>query len=480
LAFVNKAFCQATGITEEQFLSVDHYVKLIPEEFRPQCLASDAKALASADVSVSDQRLPFVDGQIHDLRIIKAVKRDADLQPVALVGLSLDVSEENRKEQALRLERDSTHNILATVEAMIIALDPQGHITLVNRKGCQILGYREDELIGQDWFTTCLPRRVDIEQVRTVFKKSLAGDQAGSEYYENPVRTRSGEERLIAWHNSTIRDTDGHIIGGLSAGEDITDRRQKERELKQREQYQRALLDNFPFAVWLKDPESRFLTVNQGFVTLFGQRSADDVVGKNDFDIAPANLAEGYRADDRAVLASGKKKNVEEVIVDAEGAQRWFETYKAPVFDDAGRVVGSVGFARDITERRAGRSGPGGHVESTRHLARLAAAGHRHSANLAFSGKIATAVTWAATRLFAQDAGKSAPSELARPGRLRDELVCAGRAVSQPTIGKLSWSPASHGLTMKNLRPLPDGKAALAAHLQGATCATRPAWSSAY
>lgn len=98
LAFVNKAFCQATGITEEQFLSVDHYVKLIPEEFRPQCLASDAKALASADVSVSDQRLPFVDGQIHDLRIIKAVKRDADLQPVALVGLSLDVSEENRKE----------------------------------------------------------------------------------------------------------------------------------------------------------------------------------------------------------------------------------------------------------------------------------------------------------------------------------------------------------------------------------------------
>ena len=352
LAFVNKAFCQATGITEEQFLSVDHYVKLIPEEFRPQCLASDAKALASADVSVSDQRLPFVDGQIHDLRIIKAVKRDADLQPVALVGLSLDVSEENRKEQALRLERDSTRNILATVEAMIIALDPQGHITLVNRKGCQILGYREDELIGQDWFTTCLPRRVDIEQVRTVFKKSLAGDQAGSEYYENPVRTRSGEERLIAWHNSTIRDTDGHIIGGLSAGEDITDRRQKEGELKQREQYQRALLDNFPFAVWLKDPESRFLTVNQGFVTLFGQRSADDVVGKNDFDIAPANLAEGYRADDRAVLASGKKKNVEEVIVDAEGTQRWFETYKAPVFDDAGTVVGSVGFARDVSEQK--------------------------------------------------------------------------------------------------------------------------------
>ncbi len=64
-------------------------------------------------------------------------------------------------------------------------------------------------------------------------------------------------------------------------------------------------------------------------------------------------MAEGYRADDRAVLASGKKKNVEEEIVDADGTRKWFETYKAPVFDAAGSVVGTVGFARDITERRA-------------------------------------------------------------------------------------------------------------------------------
>ena len=353
IAFVNKAFCQSAGIPEEQFLSVDHYVELIPEEFRPQCLASDAKALASAGVSVSHQRLPFVDGQIHDLRIIKAVKRDAEKRPVALVGLSLDITEEIRQEQALLQERDSTRNILATVEAMIVALDTEGRITLVNRKACEILGYREEDLIGQDWFATCLPRSIDVDQVREVFKMALAGNLAGSEYYENPVRTRSGEERLVAWHNSIIRDKDGNIIGGLSAGEDITERKQNERERQQREQYQRALLDNFPFAVWLKDTESRFLAVNQGFVQLFGQRNADELVGKTDFDIAPAELAEGYRADDLIVLASGKKKSVEEEIIDADGTRKWFETYKAPVFDAAGSVVGSVGFARDITEPRA-------------------------------------------------------------------------------------------------------------------------------
>ncbi|MCP5279452.1 MAG: PAS domain S-box protein, partial [Thiobacillus sp.] len=411
IAFVNKAFCQATGIPEEQFLSVDHYIELIPDEFRPQCLASDAKALASAGVSVTHQRLPFVDGQIHDLRVIKAVKRDADQRPVALVGLSLDITEEIKQEQALRLERDSTRNILATVEAMIVALDPQGRITLVNRKGCEILGYREDELIGQDWFATCLPRGIDVNTIREVFKMALTGNLAGSEYHENPVRTRDGEERLIAWHNSAIRDKDGHIIGGLSAGEDITERKRNERELQQREQYQRALLDNFPFAVWLKDTESRFLAVNQGFVQLFGQRGTDDLVGKNDFDIAPVDLAEGYRADDRAVLASGKQKSVEEEIVDADGTRKWFETYKAPVFDDTGEVVGTVGFARDITERR----------EAALALAKISAA-LAQSRDL-LQQIIDTApirVFWkdrdsrylGCNPAFARDAGKSAPAEL--------------------------------------------------------------------
>jgi len=149
---------------------------------------------------------------------------------VGSVVTFVDITQRKQAEEALKLERDSTRNILATVEAMIVALDPEGRITLVNRKACEILGYREDELLGQDWFATCLPHSIDVDQVRAVFKMSLAGNLAGSEYYENPVRSRSGEERLIAWHNSSIRDKDGNIIGGLSAGEDITERRKAEEE----------------------------------------------------------------------------------------------------------------------------------------------------------------------------------------------------------------------------------------------------------
>ena len=102
LIFVNKAFCTATGISEATFLSVPHYAELIPEDIRQQCLDSDAKALASKDISITHERLPFIDGQTHDLHVIKAVKRDADGNPLALVGLSLDITEELKQAEELQ------------------------------------------------------------------------------------------------------------------------------------------------------------------------------------------------------------------------------------------------------------------------------------------------------------------------------------------------------------------------------------------
>ena len=103
MSFANRAFCQATGITEEQFKAAAHYAELIPPEYRAQCLASDAKALASTDTTETLQQLPFVDGRVHDLRVIKAVKRIAQGAPEFLVGLSVDVTDELAQQRALML-----------------------------------------------------------------------------------------------------------------------------------------------------------------------------------------------------------------------------------------------------------------------------------------------------------------------------------------------------------------------------------------
>jgi PAS domain S-box-containing protein len=121
--------------------------------------------------------------------------------------------------------------------------------------------------------------------------------------------------------------------------------------VEKREGFLRALLDNFPFMVWLKDEEGRYLAVNQAFLDGFGWPSAATVVGKTDLDIAVSNLAGEYRAGGLEVFTSSTSKPVEELI-EMGGRWRWCETSKAPVLVD-GKVIGMVGYARDITDRRA-------------------------------------------------------------------------------------------------------------------------------
>jgi hypothetical protein len=148
-----------------------------------------------------------------------------------------------------------------------------------------------------------------------------------------------------------IRDAQQAVVAVMGIVRDVSYRRAAHQAMSEREAYLRAMLDNFPYLVWLKDRDSRFLTVNQTFARSCGKARAADLVGLTDFDVWPRELAERYVADDRQVIAHRGQVFVEEPILD-RGTTRWFETFKTPVLDEEGRVLGTTGFARDITERR--------------------------------------------------------------------------------------------------------------------------------
>jgi diguanylate cyclase (GGDEF)-like protein/PAS domain S-box-containing protein len=112
-----------------------------------------------------------------------------------------------------------------------------------------------------------------------------------------------------------------------------------------------AILNNIPDIAWLKDKESRFICVNEAFGKACGM-DPRELVGKNDLDIWPKDLAERYRADDREVMESGERKCVDEPLADKEGKIQWIETIKTPVYNDKDEVIGTTGIARDITERK--------------------------------------------------------------------------------------------------------------------------------
>jgi len=130
----------------------------------------------------------------------------------------------------LREERNRAQQYLNIAGVIIIAIDEKGFITLINNKGCEVLGYKEEEIIGNNWFDLCVPEKVREERKGT-FRKVMTGEEKEGEDYENTIITKSGEERIVAWHNTTLVDEKGLIIGTLSSGEDITKRKETEVEL---------------------------------------------------------------------------------------------------------------------------------------------------------------------------------------------------------------------------------------------------------
>ncbi len=113
----------------------------------------------------------------------------------------------------------------------------------------------------------------------------------------------------------------------------------------------RAMLDNSPYRAWLKDAEGRFLAVNEQFAEACGMNSPESVVGKTSRDIWPEAMAEKFCAEDQLVMESRKQKHAEEKTIE-HGEEKWFETFRKPILDEHGKVLGSTGFSRDITQRK--------------------------------------------------------------------------------------------------------------------------------
>ncbi|MCD4688287.1 MAG: EAL domain-containing protein [Desulfuromonadaceae bacterium] len=137
-------------------------------------------------------------------------------------------------EQQLRRERDLARHYFDIAEVMMVVLDREGRICQLNRKGCQLLGFSEKELIGQDWFDNCLPQRERLAS-RQFFDDIICGKLPLGQKGENWVQTHDGRELLISWSSSNITDDNGQISHLISCGEDITEHRRDHQALTESE-----------------------------------------------------------------------------------------------------------------------------------------------------------------------------------------------------------------------------------------------------
>lgn len=164
-----------------------------------------------------------------------------------------------RSERKYRREKELAETYFEIAGVIFLVLKPDGTVASINKKGCDVLGCDEGRIKGIDWFENCIPEETR-EESRECFKKLVSGEH-GSEYAECPVITKDGSERLIAWHNSVLRDSSGNIVAAINSGEDITDRKRSEEALSERveelERFRKATVEREFRIKELKDEVAR-------------------------------------------------------------------------------------------------------------------------------------------------------------------------------------------------------------------------------
>jgi PAS domain S-box-containing protein len=359
LVDINPSALKMFGLTREEFLGRTSFTPswdVLREDGSPLPAEEHPSMLAlKTGVAVKNVILAVRNHQINRYiwMSVNAIPqfRAGDAAPYQATVTLHDITDLKQALEDVMRERNRAQRYLDIAEVMLVALDEKGRITLINRKGSRILGYQVGELLGKVWFETCLPAQ-HREKVRRLFEALMSGTGEWGEYGENPVITKSGEERIIAWHNLVIRDDKGRVAGTFSSGEDITDRRRAEEALRQSEEQLRTAVDVAGLNAWTVDMESRRLRsihMTPRFKSLVPRGSlsieqAVRFVHPDDRELLLAAL--------RRALDTGGPLRAECRVVMPDGTLRWIVSQGSWISGTPESPRRLFGVTLDITDRK--------------------------------------------------------------------------------------------------------------------------------
>lgn len=262
-----------------------------------------------------------------------------------IIGISRDMTELIGQQEALRVEKRFTDDIINALPGIFYIFDENGRFLRWNKHFLTTSGYPEERLAAMsttDFFEGEDKSRI-AQAVKAVFEH-------GEATIEVELRTQSG--RRIPYYFTgarTVIDGKPYLAG---MGIDITEEREAKRALLSERAFLKTLVRTIPDLIWLKDPEGVYLACNPMFERFFGARE-EEIVGKSDYDFLPPGEVEFFRAHDRAAMAAGKPTVNEEWITFADDGHRaLLETIKTPMCWPNGEIIGVLGVARDITAMR--------------------------------------------------------------------------------------------------------------------------------
>ncbi len=339
---------------------LDTWERLVaPEDMQRSWRMLRDYAAGQRDDFSTEFRMRHKHGHWVDILSRAYMVRDDAGEPSRIVGTHTDISERKRAQQQIEAERNRARHYLDIAGVILIALDRQGAVQLINRKGCEILGLTEGEIIGRDWFSAFLPPEA-LGQVREVFASLMAGAVAAVEHIEGDIVTAQGERRTIAWRNSVIHDADGAAISGiLSSGEDVTERNRALQAARDERSFLQHVIDGIEDPILVIGPQYQVLRMNRAArEKALAVNGASGAQALQCYALAHQKDAP-CRAPDTPcprdqVLREGRSVRLlhKPPLRDADGPERrrTFEVAASPLLDDQGRIAAMIEVSRDITE----------------------------------------------------------------------------------------------------------------------------------
>ena len=325
-----------------------------------------------ADIGMANFARTGQGNALNQTRELWAVRRTGEEFPVELslsalqlsgkwysAGILRDITTRKQAEEQLRKLAQAVEQ---SPENTVIT-DLNAKVEYVNPAFTRNTGYSREEIIGQSICilkTDKTPRSV-YDQLWDV----ITHGQTWKGEFTN--QRKDGSEYVAYSIISPLQQEDGYISHYVSVSEDITEKKRldlelaqhrhhleqltdlRTAELRQQSHSLQALIDNLPHMAWLKDPHGSFIAVNR-VTAEASQHSQEQLLGKTDFDIWPADIAERLHAEQAKVMASRRPATLEQAFNTPQDSL--YEVFIAPILDADGSALGTVGFARDIKRQR--------------------------------------------------------------------------------------------------------------------------------
>jgi PAS domain S-box-containing protein len=342
----NQATASLMGVTHREQLYGKDDTDFFPPEFAQRYMDDERRIMQTGVPMLNkEEQVLLPNGEEGWILTSKVPMKNSAGEIIGIVGIGKDITDRRLVEEALR-DSEQRYRQLVEHNPENIALYCGDTIVYINYAGAKMLeADSPDDIIGKSIYDIVGPKNKAIIDER-LRKTQIEG--AYMEKVEEEIYTLKGNPLIV--EVTAIPSTYMGRPATQVVVTDITHRKKAEMALRESEERNRTLLTSLPQRVFFKDLQSRFVLVNDLFAKDYNT-TASQLIGKNDFDIFPADMAKKFRRDDAWVIANREVLSIEELGM-LDGERRYVETIKAPVIDDNNKVIGVLGLYSDITERK--------------------------------------------------------------------------------------------------------------------------------